>query len=156
MFVVPAVPITNNRELKKCRSKNNFLLQGKTVKGYRDLKTDGSKNRVERLKRLDALNVSNLEGSKKRVRESDASSVSPQMKKKKVIGKVAIESSAAEPSRLSPKDYIPNDEKSCRQLVLKLLSPYFNAGKFADKTHFKELAKKITESLVKVIAFTKT
>ncbi|CBY40420.1 unnamed protein product, partial [Oikopleura dioica] len=94
VFVVPAVPITNNR---------------KTVKGYRDLKTDGSKNRVERLKRLDALNVPNLEGSKKRVRESDASSVSPQMKKKKVIGKVAIESSAAEPSRLSPKDYIPND-----------------------------------------------
>jgi len=87
VFVVPAVPITNNRELKKCRSKNNFLLQGKTVKGYRDLKTDGSKNRVERLKRLDALNVPNLEGSKKRVRESDASSVSPQMKKKKVIGR---------------------------------------------------------------------
>ncbi|CBY37596.1 unnamed protein product [Oikopleura dioica] len=72
VFVVPAVPITNNR---------------KTVKGYRDLKTDGSKNRVERLKRLDALNVPNLEGSKKRVRESDASSVSPQMKKKKVIGR---------------------------------------------------------------------
>ena len=78
------------------------------------------------------------------------------MKKKKVIGKVALEPSAAEPSRtLSPKDYIPNDAKSCRQLVLKLLSPYFNAGKFADKTHFKELAKKITESLVKVIAFSK-
>ena len=77
--------------------------------------------------------------------------MSPHVKKKKVIGKVALDPSASEQSRtLIPKDYIPNDPKSCRELVLKLLSPYFNAGKFADKMHFKELAKKITESLVKV------
>ena len=49
------------------------------------------------------------------------------------------------------KEYIPNDLDTCKKLILKILSPYFSAGRFKDKILFKEMAKLLTKALVEVI-----
>merc|ERR1712137_409877 len=48
------------------------------------------------------------------------------------------------------KEYIPNDLDTCKKLILKILSPYFSAGRFKDKILFKEMAKLLTKALVEV------
>ena len=48
------------------------------------------------------------------------------------------------------KEYTPNNLESCKKLVLGILSPYFTAGRFKDKSLFKEMARLITKALLKV------
>ena len=45
------------------------------------------------------------------------------------------------------EEYQASDWDSSKALVLKVLSPYFVAGRFTEKSLFKEMAKKLTEIL---------
>merc|ERR1711892_89186 len=49
--------------------------------------------------------------------------------------------------KLGSKEYTPNSLDSAKGIVLKVLSPYFSAGRFKEKPLFKEMAKLLTKSL---------
>ena len=45
---------------------------------------------------------------------------------------------------MNQKEYKPNEYSSAKRMVLKVLSPYFIAGRFKEKSLFKEMARKLT------------
>ena len=52
-----------------------------------------------------------------------------------------------EKKEYSQKDYQANDLDCAKSIVLKVLSPYFTAGRFKEKPLFKEMAKLLTKCL---------
>ena len=52
-----------------------------------------------------------------------------------------------EKKEYSQKDYQANDLDCAKGMVLKVLSPYFTAGRFKEKPLFKEMAKLLTKCL---------
>lgn len=52
--------------------------------------------------------------------------------------------------KLGQKEYTANHLDSAKGIVLKVLSPYFTAGRFKEKPLFKEMAKLLTKCLFEV------
>lgn len=117
-----------------------------------------SNSRLDRLKRLNQLANDPSHNLKRKRDENDdkegddlqsVGKVTQDIKRVKFLD-LGVGKKPAYSPMCAVNEYTPNDVKSCRHLVLKILSPYFNDGKFADKAFFKELAKRMTQSLVKV------
>jgi len=117
-------------------------------------KSKSTNDRMDRLRRLNAL----ANGGQKR--KADDSNIDQNLSKKlkisddakKVVrfGQIDEKADGAAGAPGRPKEYVPNELESCKNLVLKIISPYFKAGRFSDKKFFKELAKRVTKTLVSV------
>ena len=136
------------------KTKTVFQVPRKKLIGSSSEKSE----RVERLKRLNALTANppthiNSPAQKRKVSELDgADSAAKRVRSDSPKKSVRFDPSEKTDGTGSDgkKDYIPNDLESCKKLVIKIISPYFNAGRFGEKTFFKELAKRVTKSLVQV------
>lgn len=116
-------------------------------------------SRVDRLRRLNTLTNTPKkrkadfeDHSAKRAKTIPSSdkAKSSDDSSKKVRFEAAEKSEDSDGSGTNRKEYTPNQLACCKKLVIKIISPYFNAGRFSEKQFFKELAKRVTKNLVSV------
>ena len=130
------------------------------------LKSGVDKSRLDRLKRLKRANEDSEAPPSKKPNLSK--SVKFEVEEKNEVTKTAMKK-----PEYSNKEYTANDLNSAKDLVLKILSPYFTAGRFKaqcrkflnffetehfrplpqEKPLFKEMAKMLTKSLFEVMLY---